>query len=153
MDFDALIAAPFGQLGLREDRGQLSEIVFLLEKQPEKVPTSPLLKETARQLQAYFRNPNTRFDLSLVPTGTAFQQRVWRAMCRIPVGSTSTYGELAKTIGSAPRAIGQACGANPLPIVIPCHRVLSASGRGGFMHSRAEGPLAIKNWLLAHERG
>lgn len=153
MDFDAIIAAPFGQLGLRESNGQLAEIVFLLERFREKPPATPLLKESQIQLQAYFRNPNTRFNLPLSPKGTAFQQRVWQAMCHIPVGSTSTYGELAKEIGSAPRAIGQACGSNPLPIIVPCHRVLSASGRGGFMHSSAEGPLSIKNWLLTHERG
>ena len=153
MDFDAIIPAPFGQLGLREAHGQLAEIVFLLEPHVEKPPATPLLKEANRQLQAYFRNPRATFDLPLALTGTAFQQRVWRAICNIPAGSTATYGELARNIGSAPRAVGQACGANPLPIVVPCHRILSASGRGGFMHSREEGPLSIKNWLLAHERG
>jgi methylated-DNA-[protein]-cysteine S-methyltransferase len=153
MDFNAVISAPFGQLGLREHHGQLAEIVFLLEALPEKSPASPLLKEAVNQLQAYFRNPRAHFELPLASSGSAFQQRVWQALRNIPPGSTSTYGELAKTIGSAPRAVGQACGSNPLPIIVPCHRVLSASGQGGFMHSRADGPLSIKHWLLAHERG
>lgn len=152
MEFDAIIAAPFGQLGLRVENGLLVEIVFLLEQHPEKSPKTPPLKEAARQLQTYFNNPKAHFDLPLAPKGTPFQNRVWQAMCRIPVGSTSTYGKLAKEIRSAPRAVGQACGSNPLPIIIPCHRVLSASGKGGFMHSQAEGPLSIKNWLLSHEQ-
>lgn len=152
MDFDAIISAPFGQLGLREDHGRLAEIVFLLKRVHAKAPTTALLKETTRQLQAYFADPHAHFDLPLSLKGTAFQQRVWQAMCRIPAGRTSTYGELAREIGSAPRAVGQACGSNPLPIIVPCHRVLSASGQGGFMHSRAEGPLSIKNWLLTHEQ-
>ncbi len=151
MDFDAIIEAPFGQLGLREDHEQLAEIVFLLERKHGKPPTSPLLEEATRQLEAYFRDPEAHFDLPLAPKGTTFQQRVWQAMCRIPVGRTSTYGELANSIDSAPRAVGQACGSNPLPIIVPCHRVISATGKGGFMHSRAAGPLSIKNWLLAHE--
>jgi len=153
MDFDAVISAPFGQLGLREEHGRLAEISFLLQTLPEKPPASPLLKEAAKQLRSYFRDPRARFELPLAANGSAFQQRVWQAMCEIPAGSTSTYGALAKAIGSAPRAVGQACGANPLPIIVPCHRVLSASGQGGFMHSRAAGPLSIKHWLLAHERG
>jgi methylated-DNA-[protein]-cysteine S-methyltransferase len=153
MDFDAIISTPFGQLGLNEHQGQLAEIVFLLNKLPEKPPATPLLKEAASQLGAYFRNPGIHFELSLAPAGTAFQQRVWQALREIPAGSTSTYGDLAKKIHSAPRAVGQACGSNPLPIIVPCHRVVSASGQGGFMHSRADGPLSIKNWLLSHERG
>lgn len=157
MDFDAVISAPFGQLGLRAEPGVLREIVFLLEKQPEKAPTTPLLREAAKQLHAYFQHPDAQFDLPLCPVGTAFQQRVWQALSNIPIGTTCTYGELAKKIQTAPRALGQACGSNPLPIIIPCHRVVSASGQGktmlgGFMHSTDAGALNIKYWLLQHER-
>lgn len=162
MDFDAVISAPFGQLGLRAGPSALHEIVFLLEKQSDKAPTTPLLREAARQLHAYFQNPDTQFDVPLCPTGTAFQQRVWQALSNIPIGTTCTYGELAKKIQTAPRALGQACGSNPLPIIIPCHRVVSASGRGkliagqfmlgGFMHSTGADALNIKHWLLQHER-
>ncbi len=150
---EAIIDAPFGQLRLIADHETLTGIVFLLESEVVRKPVSPLLRETEAQLRAYFKNPRYRFGLPMQLGGTSFQRRVWQAMCHIPVGSTSTYGALAKSIGSAPRAVGQACGANPLPIIVPCHRVLSASGRGGFMHSRADGPISIKNWLLAHERG
>ena len=77
---------------------------------------------------------------------------VWRAMLQIPSGQTRTYGEVAQSIKSAPRAIGGACGANPVPIIIPCHRVVSKTGMGGFMGATEGDPLKIKAWLLAHER-
>jgi methylated-DNA-[protein]-cysteine S-methyltransferase len=87
-----------------------------------------------------------------VPAGTPFQLRVWHALMAIPAGQPATYGALAKRLGTGARAVGQACGANPLPILIPCHRVVAASGLGGFMHSAAGTPLDVKTWLLAHER-
>ena len=84
--------------------------------------------------------------------GTPFQQAVWHALRDIPPGSPLTYGQLAKQLGTAARAVGGACGANPIPIIVPCHRVVSASGIGGFMQTCYLGPLNIKSWLLAHER-
>ena len=83
--------------------------------------------------------------------GTAFQRRVWQALCKIPAGAPLTYGQLAQKLGTAPRPIGGACGANPIPIIVPCHRVVSASGLGGFMRTRYLGSLNVKSWLLAHE--
>ncbi|HQW37457.1 MAG TPA: methylated-DNA--[protein]-cysteine S-methyltransferase, partial [Usitatibacteraceae bacterium] len=105
------------------------------------------------QLQSYLDNPAFAFDLPMKLTGTRHQLSVWEAMCAIPAGETRTYGELAKSIGSSARAVGGACGANPLPIVVPCHRVVGANGSlGGFMGARQEGfELSIKRWLLAHE--
>jgi methylated-DNA-[protein]-cysteine S-methyltransferase len=119
------------------------------------MPTVPadlaLAREAVGQLDAYLHNPWTRFDLKLDAAGTELQKRVWAAMTRIPVGETRTYGDLARELGSTPRAVGQACGANPLPVVIPCHRVVAASGLGGFAHSTEGFLLGIKRWLLAHE--
>lgn len=149
----AVIDAPFGQLKLTADHDSLSGIEFLLEPQAPIKPASPLLKETAAQLVAYFRNPNHPFDLPMRLEGTPFQRRVWQALCEIPLGTPLTYGQLAQKLSTAPRAIGGACGDNPLPIIVPCHRVISAAGIGGFMHTRYLGPLNIKSWLLAHERG
>ena len=103
-----------------------------------------------RQLAAYLEGTRTSFDLRLAPAGTAFQQRVWKGLSEIPYGCVISYGELARRIGmpGAARAVGQANGANPIPIVIPCHRVIAADGRiGGFSSG-----LAIKRKLLAHER-
>jgi methylated-DNA-[protein]-cysteine S-methyltransferase len=149
----AVIEAPCSQLRLSADNGFLVGIEFLLERHPSVKPVSPVLQETARQLAAYFSNPGHQFDLPMKLEGTHFQRQVWQALCHIPAGATLTYGQLARGLGTAARAIGGACGANPIPIVIPCHRVVSASGIGGFMRTRYLGPLNIKSWLLAHERG
>ena len=109
---------------------------------------SPLLAEAARQLAAYFAGTLSRFDLPLAPAGTPFECGVWAAMQAIPYGQTRCYGDLAHAVGSAPRAVGRACGRNPIPIVIPCHRVLAKGGMGGYS---GEGGLATKQRLLALE--
>jgi methylated-DNA-[protein]-cysteine S-methyltransferase len=111
---------------------------------------TPLLRRAARALQDYFDGGDAASDLPLAPAGTAFQQRAWAAMRAIPRGETRTYGEIARDIGSTGRAVGQACGANPIPLLIPCHRVTAANGAlGGF--SGGDGPVT-KQWLLDHER-
>ncbi|MBV9584441.1 MAG: methylated-DNA--[protein]-cysteine S-methyltransferase [Alphaproteobacteria bacterium] len=109
---------------------------------------SPLLDEAARQLQAYFDGNLSDFDLPLAPAGSPFEKRVWAAMQRIPYGETRCYGDLAEAIHSAPRAVGGACGKNPIPIVIPCHRVLAKSGMGGYS---GRGGLKTKQALLRLE--
>lgn len=93
---------------------------------------SPLLDEAARQLDAYFARDLRAFDLPLRPSGTAFEQAVWQGMCAIPYGETRTYADLARVAGGVARAVGQACGSNPVPIFIPCHRVTGSHGLGGF---------------------
>lgn len=148
----AVIDAPFGQLRLIAERDTLTGIDFLLEHEPAKKPATPLLRETKAQLAAYFKNPHHRFNLPMRLEGTPFQLKVWRALCEIPPGVPLTYGQFAIKLGTAPRAVGGACGANPIPVIVPCHRVVSASGLGGFMGTRMPGPLNIKSWLLAHER-
>ena len=109
---------------------------------------SPLLAEAARQLRAYFDCKLSHFDLPLAPAGSGFEKTVWAAMQRIPYGETRCYGDLAADIGSAPRAVGGACGKNPIPIVIPCHRVLAKSGMGGYS---GRGGLKTKQALLRLE--
>jgi len=109
---------------------------------------SPLLAEAARQLAAYFDGRLCDFDLPLVPGGSTFEISVWSAMQAIPYGETRCYGDLAQRVGSAPRAVGRACGRNPIPIVIPCHRVLAKAGLGGYSGA---GGLATKQHLLALE--
>lgn len=110
-------------------------------------------KHLANELDCYLRNPAHVFDLLFVPGGTPFQLRVWRALLAIPVGKSLSYGALAAQLNTAPRAVGQACGSNPLPLVVPCHRVVSTNGLGGFMHAARGAPLDIKAWLLRHESG
>lgn len=108
-------------------------------------------KHLANELEHYTGNPAHIFDLLFVPSGTPFQLRVWRALLAIPAGQTLSYGALATQLNTAPRAVGQACASNPLPLLIPCHRVVSAKGLGGFMHAASGVPVDIKAWLLRHE--
>jgi len=110
---------------------------------------SPLLQNAAQQLREYFDGHRQVFDLPLLPQGTEFHRAVWREMLAIPYGQTKSYGDLAKATGSIARAVGTACGANPIPIFIPCHRVLAADRQlGGFSGGR--GP-KTKAWLLTLE--
>lgn len=139
------IPSPVGRLTLDEDD---ENIVAIRWADTPGGNGSPLLAEAARQLAAYFGGHLSRFDLPLAPAGSAFETRVWAAMRRIPYGKTRCYGDLAHDIGSAPRAVGRACGKNPIPIVIPCHRVLAKAGLGGYS---GEGGLATKTRLLALE--
>jgi methylated-DNA-[protein]-cysteine S-methyltransferase len=131
----------------------VSEIRYLPPSTPLKDPTSPIAERAARQLERYREDPDTRFDLPLLVEGTPFQRRLWDALCEIPRGKTLTYGELARRLGGEARAVGQACGDNRLPIVIPCHRVVAANGIGGFAHATGGYLLEAKRWLLAHECG
>ena len=105
----------------------------------------------AAQLDAYFRDGSTVFDLELDLRGTPFQLRVWEALRRVPAGRTLTYGELARRLRTSPRAVGGACRHNPCPIVVPCHRVVGATGLGGFAGDTSGRRLDVKRWLLRHE--
>ena len=151
--YDAVLAAPPCRLGARFTGAALTELDFL----PADTPVSRRLDDRSRalvrELDAYWQDPAHVFALPYAAAGTSFQQRVWHALLQIPPGRPSTYGAIAKALATAPRAVGQACAANPLPIVIPCHRVLAANGAlGGFMHASSGAPLEVKTWLLAHEQ-
>lgn len=105
----------------------------------------------AKQLDSYFNGSLQKFNYPPSTDGTAFQQKVWQVIADIPYGQIATYGDIARVLNSSARAVGQACGKNPLPIIIPCHRVVSASGLGGFSLSTNAFELNIKRWLLKHE--
>lgn len=150
--YDAILAAPFCNLGACFSGTVLTRLDFLpATTQPTAMPNERI-QRLANELAAYWHNPAHRFDLPFEPHGTPFQLRVWQALMEIAPGKPTTYGALASQLGTAARAVGQACGANPLPILIPCHRVVSAQGLGGFMHAASGAPLDFKNWLLQHER-
>ena len=149
--YHARLLMPFGILGVVTEGEHLTQIDFLPGETPLLQAQTPLAQEVCAQLQAYTADPNFRFDLPLQPLGTPYQNRVWQALLEIPSGQTETYGVLAEQLGSASRAVGQACGANPIPVIIPCHRVLARAGLGGFMNHAAGSPLQIKRWLLEHE--
>jgi methylated-DNA-[protein]-cysteine S-methyltransferase len=151
-----VIEAPFGRLGIATELVDgslmLSKIDYLPATKPLSVPQNALAKEVAKQCKAYFKNPNYQFDLPMKPLGTAHQQKVWKSIRSIPLGEARTYGEIAMVIKSGPRAVGTACGANPFPLITPCHRVISAQGIGGFMKENSPGLYRqIKTWLLKHE--
>ncbi len=146
------MAAPFGRLGITLRNGALADIVFLSDHAPLRAPRTELGRTVVDQLDAYFSDPGFSFNLPLLMIGTPYQRRVWRALRRIPAGKTKSYGELAKRLRSSPRAVGNACRANPIPIVVPCHRVVAASGIGGFMGKESGNALRLKRWLLDHER-
>lgn len=107
----------------------------------------------ARQLDAYFRDPHFRFDLPLGEATSDFQARLRKQLLKVRPGKPETYGSLAKRLGSAPRAVGAALRANPVPLVVPCHRVVAANDLGGFSGHRTGRLPAIKRWLLQHEQG
>ena len=124
-DFDS----PIGPLALIERDGALVSVAFGASGAGD---SSPLLRQACAELVEYFARRRRGFTVALRPEGSAFQLRAWAALAAIPYGETATYGALAKALGSAARAVGQACRSNPLPIFIPCHRVVAADGLGGF---------------------
>lgn len=150
------VESPIGPLLLAGDAGGLRFLLFAKGRdratpQPDWEPDTRHLKESVRQLTAYFAGRLRDFDLPLAPHGTAFQTTVWQALQGIPYGETISYGELAQRLGNpkAVRAVGLANGANPIAIVIPCHRVIGSNGSlVGY-----GGGLPIKQALLALERG
>lgn len=140
------IQTSFGPVSVTAQGDRLTCISF---RQRNECNVTGLLREAARQIAAYFDGTLHAFDLPLAPAATPFQDRLRQAMRAIPFGETRSYADIAQDLGSAPRAVGQGCGRNPLPIVVPCHRIVAASGNlGGF--SAGDGP-ATKQRLLAHE--
>jgi methylated-DNA-[protein]-cysteine S-methyltransferase len=150
--YAAKMRTPFAVLGICTAGGAVTGIEYLPADEPTQAPQDALARRTVRELERYLADPGFRFTLPLAPAGTPFRQRVWEAIARIPAGESRTYGELARELHTAPRAVGGACGANPIALVIPCHRVVGSRGAlGGFMNATGGDPLAIKRWLLRHE--
>ncbi|MDX2315510.1 MAG: methylated-DNA--[protein]-cysteine S-methyltransferase [Gammaproteobacteria bacterium] len=139
------LTTPVGEIVVVEEDDHIVRVRWSTESRQDK---TLLLRNVSEQIAAYFRNDLTAFDLPLRPGGSEFQRDVCDAMLAIPFGETRTYGELAEGLGVFAQAVGQACGHNPIPIIIPCHRVLGANGLGGF--SGGEG-LETKMQLLRHE--
>ncbi len=150
--YQAIVCAPTFCIGVRCDEMELHALDYL-QPRAEMAPKNALAAEAVRQLRAYLADADFVFSLPLRPSGTAFQRRVWKEIAAIPTHATRSYGEVAKALHNAPRAVGQACGANPFPLVVPCHRVIAAGGAlGGFARNDGGFMLDVKRWLLAHER-
>lgn len=138
-------------VGLCSDGDAIAGIAYLPPETAERAPRTPLERRACEQLRAYAEDAGRAFDLPLAPRGSAFQREVWSRLCAIPAGHTRTYGEIAGAFGATARAVGQACGDNPYPVVVPCHRVVGANSLGGFAHTRGGHMLDVKQRLLVHE--
>ena len=149
--YDAVIATSVGRIGVMLENDALADVSFLGAATALHAPRTTVAKKVCRQLRSYFANSRYSFRLPLTLSGTAFQQRVWRELRRIPAGRTLSYGALAHKLATSARAVGNACRANPVPIVIPCDRVVAANGAGGFMGKRSGSALRLKHRLLEHE--
>lgn len=137
---------PVGDITVFEEDGAIVAIDWGWADGPE--PT-PVLERARDQLYAYFDGTLQAFDLPLAPVGTPYQQAVWKALCDIPYGETRSYGDIVRAAGGSARSVGQANGRNPIPVIIPCHRVVASSHIGGY--SGGDG-LPTKRWLLSLER-
>lgn len=156
-EHDAVVAFPMLSraginLGIHTSGNELTGISYINNHTPLKAPVSRIAKRTVRQLEHYFLNPENGFTLPLGLIGTPFQQRVWQAMLNVSPGSVCTYGALARQLKSSARAVGNACRRNPIPIVVPCHRVISSNGLGGYVGKVTGMEVQIKQHLLEHER-
>ena len=149
--WQAVHVSPFGAVGIRTAGDGVEELFFLKTGTRAIAPVDALAERVCRQINRYLDDPEFRFDLPLREKGTAFQRSVWRAISAVSPGHTRRYGELAAELDSAARPVGQACGSNPFPLVVPCHRIVAAGGLGGFAHSRGGYLMDIKRWLLGHE--
>lgn len=149
--YSAIISSPLGKIGIVTTQGKLSALEILPESSEIIHPSEALDKSIVTQLANYFINPVFKFNLDFHLTGTSFQKNVWRALQEIPSGETLTYGELAKQLDTSPRAIGQACRTNPVPVIIPCHRIVAANHLGGYAGATEGKLMEIKTWLLQHE--
>ncbi|MCB1737910.1 MAG: methylated-DNA--[protein]-cysteine S-methyltransferase [Gammaproteobacteria bacterium] len=149
--YSAILDSPIGALGICTEADHLIGVDFLGE-QGLCAPDDAFSVLVAAQIDQYFRDPGFVFTLPFDERGTAFQKRVWQALRGIPRAAPVSYGELARQLGTAARAIGGACRANPMPLLTPCHRVVAANGLGGFSGDAEGGWVAAKEWLLAHER-
>lgn len=150
-EFAAVIDSPIGHIGIETDDSAVTGIHFLGKRQRLKDADSPLARQAVREIKAYFRDPNTPWSIPVRYTGSDHQQKVWRSLKRIPAGKVRAYGDVARQCQSSPRAVGGACRQNPLPLIVPCHRVVAARGLGGFAGKSTGFTIQIKQWLLQHE--
>ena len=149
--YNCAIATPLGKLGLTIVGSGLTGIQFLSSNARLLAVQSPLARKIVAAIKKYFCNPKLQFNFPIQAKGTPLQQKIWHALQTIPCGKTITYGELAQKIGTSPRVVGNACRRNPIPIVIPCHRVVAKTMLGGYCGKTSNNFLKIKKWMLLHE--
>ena len=151
MGYNGILETPIGWLGISSTEDALVSVDWVDDPTQQTAESNSIAKETILQLKFYFCDPSFSFDLPLARQGTDHQNRVWQRLRTIPSGTSLYYGDLARDLSSSPRAIGNACRRNPIPIIVPCHRVVARSGLGGYS-GHTSGPVqGIKQWLLRHE--
>lgn len=149
--YSAIISSPVGPLGITVNGKQVTGLEFLPANVSLKKPAEALTAAVVKELKAYFENPDHQFNLELQIAGTPFQQKVWQALQKIPRGKPVSYQQLADKLQTGARAVGNACRANRIALIIPCHRVVAKNHLGGFAgHREGEWPNK-KKWLLQHE--
>ncbi len=151
MEYEATVSTPIGKIGLHTSQDRLTGIDFVSEDYSILKPKTVIAKNAVEQLLCYFADPAYRFDIPLELKVTEFQLSVLNALQQIPVGSTRSYKDIAKILNTSPRPVGAACRDNPIPIIIPCHRVVSEKDLGGYSGKKKGPMLEIKRWLLEHE--
>ncbi|MGD8926820.1 MAG: methylated-DNA--[protein]-cysteine S-methyltransferase [Thioalkalispiraceae bacterium] len=146
-----VMQSPVGKILVETEDNHLVGLEYFSRKSVTTGKLSPFSRRVKKQIQNYFKSPQVKLALPLKMNGTDFQKKVWSQLRKIPAGKTVTYGELSTQLGSSPRAVGNACRANPIPLVIPCHRVVAKSGIGGFGGHTSGKNIDCKSWLLHHE--
>ncbi len=150
--FHLTLKTPVGYCRITSDGESVVKLSYETETDTSEPSEQPLLMTAKQQLEQYFIDPNFQFSLPLQPNGTAFQRRIWNEINKIPRGTTTTYGAIAKQLRTSAQAVGTACRENPIPIIIPCHRVVGQGGIGGYA-GQTEGPLIkLKKALLVFDR-
>jgi methylated-DNA-[protein]-cysteine S-methyltransferase len=151
---ETILVMPVGRILLNTSETELYglELFISNDDTDNESVLSTLAQEAVEQLKSYFIDPQSEFTLPLAERGTVFQRRVWQYLQTIPPGETRTYTELAQALDTSPRAVGNACRVNPFAIVVPCHRVVSKSGLGGYYGKTNGSEIDLKQWLLDHER-
>ena len=149
--YAAIADLGYTTVGIQTDDSSITGIDFLPQDHPEISPRNPLAAEAITALRQYGKDPSYHFNLPIRLDGTPYQRKVWEALRTLASGETITYGDLAARLQSGARAVGNACRHNPIPLIVPCHRVVAKNGPGGFAGDRHEGWTTLKQWLLHHE--
>ena len=146
-----VINSPVGRIYIETENDSLVKLEYHTRRSVTRHQLNRFSSRVKKQIENYFKSANTDFTIPVNLKGTDFQKKVWAALQKIPSGQTRTYGEISKLLDSSPRAVGNACRANPVPLVVPCHRVVASSGIGGFGGKTAGRNIQCKSWLLSHE--
>ncbi|MDH5408317.1 MAG: methylated-DNA--[protein]-cysteine S-methyltransferase [Gammaproteobacteria bacterium] len=146
-----IFMSPVGELFLKQQNGCLVSVDMNTKTCATESEQGKIDNKIIKQLQEYFDGQRTQFSLPIKLMGTEFQRKVWQEMQKIPHGETCSYSDIAKKINSSPRAVGNACRANPIPVIVPCHRVVAKTGLGGYCGETVGRFIDTKQWLLRHE--